>query len=114
MIPSTDTYEFSYHAAATGMRPVAAPMAARAQPVFHKDGEDEKMAIGAPVRPAHAGPGGRLYPDPLPHSAGARSVRFRQAARGRLLLRHPPGPDPGWRQGLRGPGLRHPELGAAR
>ena len=26
----------------------------------------------------------------------------------------PPGPDPGWRQGLRGPGLRHPELGAAR
>ena len=21
-----------------------------------------------------------------------------------------PGPDPGWRQGLRGPGLRHPEL----
>ena len=27
------------------------------QPVFHKDGEDEKMAIDAVVRPAHAGSG---------------------------------------------------------
>lgn len=51
---------------------------------INKDADDEEMASGAAHHPAHAGTRQRIHPDPLPHSAGTRPVRLRQACSGSI------------------------------